>query len=205
MQRHQEIAGFADATNQIVFHRDDSWLACAGGYRDVIETQFPCVFDCQRPTKPYATVQLAHAYKLRLPLICIKTRPRVSPITASAFCLSLGSDRQRRFVLAEPIRQARIRAEYAAWYPTIQVATWLPARSVARAVERQLLGEPSQWSLGPRWVPGPRLLDDRHFFFRGGSERDPVTRSRREDSTPGTGRPAPSGEQPWVEGNQPGP
>jgi hypothetical protein len=83
--------------------------------------------------------------------------------------------------VAGQIRQARIRAEYAAWYPTIQVATWLPARSVARAVERQLLGEPTQWSLGPRWLPGPRLLDDRHFYFRGGTQRDAVTRSRRED------------------------
>lgn len=84
--------------------------------------------------------------------------------------------------MAGQIRQARIRAEYAAWYPTIQVATWLPARSVARAVERQLLGEPSQWALGPRWLPGPRLLDERHFHFRGGAQRDPVTRSRREDA-----------------------
>jgi len=83
--------------------------------------------------------------------------------------------------VAGQIRQARIRAEYAAWYPTIQVATWLPARSVARAVERQLLGESSPFSLGPRWVPGPRLLDDRHFFFRGGKPRSPSTRSRRED------------------------
>jgi len=84
--------------------------------------------------------------------------------------------------VAGQIRQARIRAEYAAWYPTIQVATWLPARSVARAVERQLLGEPSPYSLGPRWVPGPRLLDDRHFSFRGGKPRSPSIRSRREDS-----------------------
>lgn len=83
--------------------------------------------------------------------------------------------------MAGHLRQARIRAEYAAWYPSIQVATWLPARSVARAVERQLLGEPSPYSLAPRWLPGPRLLDDRHFFFRGGAARNPTARSRRED------------------------
>ena len=95
------------------------------------------------------------------------------------------------------IRQARIRAEYAAWYPTIQVATWLPARSVARAVEQQLLGEPSQWSLGPRWLPGPRLLDDRHFSFRGGVQRDPVTRSRKEDAQgPERDRRPPTGDEP---------
>lgn len=106
--------------------------------------------------------------------------------------------------MAEPIRQARIRAEYAAWYPTIQVATWLPARSVARAVERQLLGEPSQWSLGPRWLPGPRLLDDRHFYFRGGAPRDPVIRSRREDDpAPGSARPPAADQQQWGYETQP--
>ena len=101
--------------------------------------------------------------------------------------------------MAGQIRQARIRAEYAAWYPTIQVATWLPARSVARAVERQLLGEPSPYSLGPRWLPGPRLLDDRHFFFRGGNSRNPATRSRREDAStqgPDASRPRSGGEEP---------
>jgi hypothetical protein len=100
--------------------------------------------------------------------------------------------------VAEPIRQARIRAEYAAWYPTIQVATWLPARAVARAVERQLLGEPSQWSLGPRWLPGPRMLDDRHFLFRGGSPRDSATRSRKEDApAPESPRRPPPDEEQW--------
>lgn len=95
------------------------------------------------------------------------------------------------------IRQARIRAEYAAWYPTIQVATWLPARSVARAVERQLMGEPSPYSLGPRWLPGPRLLDNRHFLFRGGGHRDPGTRSRKEDApSPEPGRRPPSSDEP---------
>jgi len=101
--------------------------------------------------------------------------------------------------VAGQIRQARIRAEYAAWYPTIQVATWLPARSVARAVERQLLGEPSPYSLGPRWVPGPRLLDDRHFFFRGGNSRNSATRSRREDPSsagPDGTRPRSGDEEP---------
>jgi hypothetical protein len=94
------------------------------------------------------------------------------------------------------IRQARIRAEYAAWYPAIQVATWLPARSVARAVERQLTGESSPYSLGPRWLPGPRLLDNRHFLFRGGGHRDPGTRSRKEDTHgPDPGLRPPNGDQ----------
>jgi hypothetical protein len=90
------------------------------------------------------------------------------------------------------VRQARLRNEYAAWYPTIAVITWTPAATVARAVARQLLqGEPP-WALGPRWAVGPRLLDDRHFEFRGGSEdRLPTSRTRREDQAeaePGTQR-----------------
>lgn len=85
-------------------------------------------------------------------------------------------------------RQARLRREYAAWYPTISLSTWLPATTVARAVARQLLeGEP-EWARAPRWAVGLRLLDDRHFEFRGGIEhRAPSAQTRRED--PSTGGP----------------
>jgi hypothetical protein len=71
------------------------------------------------------------------------------------------------------LRQARVRNEYAAWYPTIPVSIWIPANSVARTVARQLLGERhgSCWTLSPRWAVGPRILDDRHFIFRGGEQR----------------------------------
>ena len=63
-------------------------------------------------------------------------------------------------------RQARLRREYASWYPAIQVTGWFPAAMLARKVARQLLeGEPAG---APRWEPGPRLLDDRHFMFRRG-------------------------------------
>ena len=80
------------------------------------------------------------------------------------------------------VRQARVRSEYAAWYPTIPVSTWAPAKTVARAVARQLFGGEPQWALGPRWPPGPRLLDDRHFEFRGGAEGQAATaRTRRAD------------------------
>ena len=79
-------------------------------------------------------------------------------------------------------RQTRLRREYAAWYPTISVGTWIPASTVARAVMRQLLERESPKALCPRWEPGPRILDERHFKFRGGSAaRDPAARSRRED------------------------
>lgn len=79
-------------------------------------------------------------------------------------------------------RQARVRREYAAWYPTLSVSTWTPAKTVARTVARQLLeGEP-HWAQGPRWEPGPRILDDRHFDFHGGAEgRAPTARTRRGD------------------------
>ena len=76
-------------------------------------------------------------------------------------------------------RQARLRQEYASWYPTISITSWLPASTVARAVRRQLLeGEP-KWA--PRWQPGPRLLDDQHFQFRGGTQRRSARRTRIGD------------------------
>ena len=79
-------------------------------------------------------------------------------------------------------RQARLRREYAAWYPSIELPTWHPAKKLAGVVARQLLkGEPRHLE-PPRWEPGPRILDDRHFEFRGGEAPRPSgTRTRRED------------------------
>ena len=81
------------------------------------------------------------------------------------------------------VRQARLRTEYAAWYPTIAVSMWLPAKTVARKVARQLLGGPRDRGADPpRWEPGPRILSDRHFFFRGGRDSRPSgVRSRAGD------------------------
>ena len=78
-----------------------------------------------------------------------------------------------------PLRQARLRNEYAAWYPLIPVSIWMPAQSVARTVARQLLGnrEGHCWILAPRWAVGPRILDDRHFLFRGGEYRTAAART----------------------------
>jgi len=60
-------------------------------------------------------------------------------------------------------RQARLRGEYAGWYPTISPARWQLAEAVRRIVLRQLRhGSPS-------WTPGPRILSDLHFEFQGSS------------------------------------
>ena len=60
-------------------------------------------------------------------------------------------------------RQARLREEYATWYPTIPPGRWQLAEAVRRIVLRQLRhGSPS-------WAPGPRILSDRDFEFQGGS------------------------------------
>lgn len=77
-------------------------------------------------------------------------------------------------------RQARLRREYAPWYPLIGVTAWMPAQSAANAVRRQLVdGEPT-WA--PKWALGPRVLDDRHFLFRGGANRDVTQRTRSGDT-----------------------
>jgi hypothetical protein len=80
----------------------------------------------------------------------------------------------------EQRREARLRPEYASWYPGVTVAGWVPASTVARRVTRQLLhGEP-RWA--PRWEVGLRILDERHFLFRLGVARDPTLRTRAGDS-----------------------
>ena len=83
-------------------------------------------------------------------------------------------------------REGRLRRKYALWYPGIQIPLWLPAKGIARAVTRQLPeGEPHHLH-PPRWEVGPRILDDRHFEFRGGEEARPAgARSRREDRAAG--------------------
>ena len=60
-------------------------------------------------------------------------------------------------------RQARLRGEYAGWYPSIPPGTWQHAETVRHIVLRQLRhGSPS-------WAPGLRALPDRHFEFQGAS------------------------------------
>jgi hypothetical protein len=60
-------------------------------------------------------------------------------------------------------RQARLREAHVTWYPIVPPARWQLAQAVRRIVLRQLrFGTPS-------WEPGPRILSDRHFEFRGDS------------------------------------
>jgi len=87
------------------------------------------------------------------------------------------------------VRQARLRNEYAAWYPTLACHVWIPAKTVARAVTRQLLDSGPLSAACPRWAMGARILDDRHFTFRGGVERaDCHPRTRAGDQNGVRGR-----------------
>ena len=75
-------------------------------------------------------------------------------------------------------RQAKLRSEYASWYPKIAVDTWYPVLTVLRKVKRQLVrGDPR---LSPR--SSGRILDDRQFEFRGGVQRDASLRTRAGDT-----------------------
>ena len=76
-------------------------------------------------------------------------------------------------------RQATLRSEYASWYPKIAVGTWYPVLTVVRKVKRQLVRGDPRSSPGS----GARILDDRHFEFRGGVERDASLRTRAGDTT----------------------
>ena len=76
----------------------------------------------------------------------------------------------------DDVREARLKAPYAGWYPGVQVDLWLPAALVAHSVRQQME------SRGPKWDPTPRLLSEEHFEFRGGgSGRSRLTRSRATD------------------------
>jgi hypothetical protein len=84
-------------------------------------------------------------------------------------------------------REAYLRPEYAAWYPSLPAGTWVGAYTVQYLVALQLkYGE-------PRWQAGNRLLDPEHFLFRGGLTGGQHTFDRRHPHDPGIGR-VPNGE-----------
>jgi hypothetical protein len=78
-------------------------------------------------------------------------------------------------------RRARLRPEYADWYPQIWAGEWHDALWVTEIVRRQLREG------SPTWFQGPRILSDRHFQFEGGDygARSRPTLERRRAITQG--------------------
>jgi hypothetical protein len=70
-------------------------------------------------------------------------------------------------------RKARLRPEYAAWYPQLLAGEWHDAGWAAEKVLQQHRHGPAPWSLGRR------TLSDAHFEFEGGDYRPPEGRERR--------------------------
>ena len=62
-------------------------------------------------------------------------------------------------------RRARLRPEFAGWYPGIPAGDWHNAMWAAETVRRQLLQGT------PTWMAGRRVLDDGHFDFESGDYR----------------------------------
>lgn len=64
------------------------------------------------------------------------------------------------------VRQARLRPEWAALYPGLQVGRWIVASRLVPLVLRHRLQDQ------PTWEFTRRILVDEHFEFRGGRPRD---------------------------------
>jgi hypothetical protein len=81
-------------------------------------------------------------------------------------------------VTGSVVREARLRPEAAHLYPGIPAGVWLPASDIGAKLLLQHLGSPAAPELGNR------LLDERHFEFRGGVERGAETplRTRTGDA-----------------------
>jgi hypothetical protein len=70
------------------------------------------------------------------------------------------------------VRRARLKPEYAAWYPRIQPGEWHHAWWLSEVVRRQLRREST--------LPiGSRVLSDQHFDFESGERRPFAGRERR--------------------------
>lgn len=76
--------------------------------------------------------------------------------------------------MAPIVREARLRPEYTALYPTVTPSVWQPAARVAERLLLYLLRHPAVVERLP-----DRLLNDQHFEFRGGSSGDAERRTRR--------------------------
>lgn len=77
-----------------------------------------------------------------------------------------------------PVREARLRPEFAGRYPNVPSGTWLPAADMGAALLMAHLASPTP-------VPfGHRLMDEAHFEFRGGAPRENAmgARTRQTDA-----------------------
>lgn len=73
-----------------------------------------------------------------------------------------------------PIREARLRPEFAALYPALQPGLWMAASDLGH----QLL----LWHLAAGQAPeGERLMNEEHFEFRGGSQRNGAWINQRNE------------------------
>ena len=70
-------------------------------------------------------------------------------------------------------RKARLRPEYAAWYPQLVAGEWHDAGWAAEKVRQQHRKGSPPWSLGRR------TLSEAHFEFEGGDYRPLEGRERR--------------------------
>ena len=82
--------------------------------------------------------------------------------------------------MAPTSRTARLRPEYADWYPHVEVGRWHDAAYLTELVRQQLVEG------SPLWAPAGRILSDRHFEFEGGQPGP-----NREAERRGLGNPAP--------------
>lgn len=64
-------------------------------------------------------------------------------------------------------REGRLKPEHAALYPGLEAGVWLPVETLIRHVTNLLYRDPSQAGR----ITGTRLLHERHFEYRGVSER----------------------------------
>ena len=75
--------------------------------------------------------------------------------------------------MPEDSREARLRPDYAALYPTITPGVWQPAARVAERLLLYLLRHPALLDRLPE-----RLLNEHHFEFRGGSTAEGLSARR---------------------------
>jgi hypothetical protein len=75
-------------------------------------------------------------------------------------------------------RRARLRTEYAEWYPEIWAGEWHDAQWAAEKVLQQ------QRTSSPAWSLHGRVLSDAHFEFEGGDHQPSTGRERRREIPP---------------------